>query len=159
MGRPHPETFFHTTETEQTPAVFPCHERDLADVRTLIEAVGLSSAHMGEVYKWYGIRNEMGWLIACMGLARRGEYVYIQSLSVDKAFRKQGLARRLVERALAEDVKKDETLIALTLFWNKNVYEKLGFQKMNAAEIKKRDDIAAQARHVHCMAFGKQKNS
>lgn len=159
MGRAHPETSARALETEIVSPVFLAEEKDMPEISSLIEAVKLSTEHMEETSKWYGIRNELGQLIACMGLAWRGDFVYIQSLSVDKAFRKQGNARRLVDRAFAEDLKKGETLIALTLFWNKKIYEKLGFQQMNAAEIKKRDDIAALPKHLHCMALGKQKNS
>lgn len=159
MGNRHPELSIRSPEIVPAGAVFTVHAKDMPEISSLIKVVGLSTEYMDESEIWYGIRNELGWLIACMGLVRRGTYVYIQSLSVDKAFRKQGFARRLVDHAFAQHVHPRETLVALTLFWNKNVYEKLGFTQMNAAEIKKRDDIAAQPRHLHCMALGKQKNS
>lgn len=130
-------------------------DTDFAGIRNVVLSAKLSDEHIESTSKWYIIRNPNDTIIACMGLEPRNDYVYIQSLAVEKSYRRQGLAKKLIQQAMVNDVKPGQTLIALTLFWNRTVYEKLGFTMMDAAPIKIKDDVGARPKHKHCMALGR----
>jgi N-acetylglutamate synthase-like GNAT family acetyltransferase len=98
-----------------------------------------------------------GSLVGCMGLERRGTNVYIQSMSVAVDHRLQGISRLLVDYAYDNYVGHGDRLVALTLFWNKKVYEKLGFELADARQIKNADDVGAKQKHKYCMALVKEK--
>jgi len=130
-------------------------DTDFVGIRNVVLSSKLSDEHIESTSKWYVIRNPDNNIVACMGLEPRNDYVYIQSLAVEKSYRRQGLAKKLVQQAMDNDVKTGQTLIALTLFWNKTIYEKLGFTAMEAAPIKAKDDVGARPKHKHCMALGR----
>lgn len=127
---------------------------DRDKVVSLIESVGLSSDFVDNADVWLGSK-EGGNLVGCMALERRGGLVHIQSLSTDKGFRKQGIAKSLVNKGFENYLKPGDTLVALTLFWNIEVYERMGFHKVNAAEMKKKDDVAGREKHKYCVAMVK----
>lgn len=100
-------------------------------------------------------------LIGGVGYEREAEgdtsNVYMQSLVVDRAFRKQGIGR-LLSNALYEDVvNPGEQLVALARFWNNDFFQKLGFYKVNPREIKEQDAIAGREKHKYCTAWMKDK--
>lgn len=123
-----------------------------AQIRELIESVGLSTANILDADKWL-ICEESGLLLGCMAIEFRLPLVHIQSLSVDKDHRKQGIARKMVEYGFDNFVKKGEAMTALTLFWNVKTYERLGFVKVNAKELKQADDVTRREKHKYCTAM------
>ena len=125
---------------------------------SLIKSVKLSSEYVDKADVWLGCFMENR-LVGCMALERRGNLVHIQSLSVDKEYRKRGIARSLVERGFENYLVPGDTMVALTLFWNMEIYERMGFYRVNAAEMKKRDDVAARKKHKYCVALVKIKSS
>lgn len=78
-------------------------------------------------------------------------WVYIQSLCVDPSYRRRGIAGQLLDYQ-RDLLKSDDVLIALTLFWNKKIYEGLGFKQANARELKV-GSIGGRQKHLHCMGL------
>lgn len=131
-------------------------EKDRERIVDLVRAVKLSPDYVDSADVWFGYTIG-GKLVSCMALERRGELVHIQSLSTDKEYRRRGLAKALVDKAYDEYLGSGDTLVALTLFWNIGVYEKMGFHKVDAPEMKKRDDVAGRTKHKYCVAMVKNK--
>jgi N-acetylglutamate synthase-like GNAT family acetyltransferase len=101
-------------------------------------------------------------LVGCIGFEREVDgdtnNIYMQSLVVEKSLRRHnGIGRQLTERLFETVVQPGENLVALTLFWNNGFYEKLGFERVNAKEIKTQDEIAGREKHKSCTAWVKQK--
>lgn len=126
------------------------------EIMSLVESVGLNSGDIDKADVWLGLRLGDK-LLGCMALERRGDLVYIQSLAVDKRYRRQGIARALVGTGFENYLSSGDTMVALTLFWNIKVYESMGFHKVDAAEMKKRDDVAGREKHKHCVALVRNK--
>lgn len=124
------------------------------NITTLISSVGLSSEFVDNADVWLGSTVDSE-LVGCMALERRGDLVHIQSLSTDKGYRKQGIAKSLVNIGFKNYLKPGDTMVALTLFWNIEIYERMGFHKVNAAEMKKKDDVAGREKHKYCVAMVK----
>lgn len=129
---------------------------DRDKIVSLIESVGLSPEFVDSGDVWLGYTMDEK-LVGCMALERRGELVHIQSLSVDRGYRKRRIAKSLVNKGYSEYLKPGDILVALTLFWNIEVYERMGFHKVNAKEMKKRDDVAGREKHKYCVALVKNK--
>lgn len=102
-------------------------------------------------------------LIGCVGYEREEEgdssNIYMQSLVVDKPHRKKGIGTLLTNELYESIVKQDERLVALTLFWNNEFFQKLGFYKINAKEIKAQDEIAGREKYKYCTAWMKDKEA
>ncbi|MBI4157314.1 GNAT family N-acetyltransferase [Candidatus Woesebacteria bacterium] len=130
--------------------------KESEQIANLISAGGLETDHLLSAEKAWAIENSKGEIIAYAGIERREKNVYLQSLVVDKAYRKNGFGRKLVDMAF-EELHSGDTLIALTLFWNNPFYKNCGFTKLNAAEVKKADDVAGRTKHKYCTAWGKKK--
>ena len=122
----------------------------------VIEGAKLSAAYAEHGERWvtYWVEGKM---VGCVTIERRDKLVHLQSLSVDKNHRRMGIARELVEYVFDNYVDQGEALTALTLFWNVKIYEKLGFTRVDAAEMKKVDDVAGREKHKHCAALIKLK--
>ena len=112
-----------------------------------------------------GIENhDIGWVVedgngrvvGYIGLERRENYVYIQSLAVRRECRYGGIGSKLVEKAY-NFLEKGDVLIALTLFWNNDFYVKCGFKKLIAKEVKMHDDVGGRRKHKYCTAWGRRK--
>lgn len=131
-------------------------EVDLAstgdEIKSLIEAVGLSTEHVEMADVWLVCR-ENDRILGCMALERREPLVHIQSLSVSKEYRKKGIARALIDHGMENYMNPGEIMTALTLFWNIKTYEKLGFVRVEAAELKKADDVTGREKHRYCTAL------
>ncbi len=123
-----------------------------AQIRRLVESVGLSTTDILSADKWLVCEGLEG-IVACMALEFRHPLVHIQSLCVDKDNRRKGIARKLVEYGFDKFVKNGEAMTALTLFWNIRTYEKLGFVKVNAKELKRADDVTQREKHKYCTAM------
>ncbi len=147
----------HSRLLRQYVSVEVASNNDIPKIKELVKSVKLSIDNIENADVWLIHRDATGEIIGCMGLEKRGSRVYIQSLSVDPRFRKQGIARALVGYGFARFLHHGDQLIALTLFWNKEFYEKLGFEKTDAKEIKRADDVGSRCKHTHCMALIKTK--
>lgn len=130
--------------------------QERAEVANLIKSVKLETDHLDSAEKSWLIRNKEGRLIGFACSERRGDYVYLQSVSVDRKYQKQGIGRKLINMAF-DGLNKGDTLIALTLFWNNTFYRKCGFERLDAKAVKARDDIGGREKHKHCTAWGKTK--
>lgn len=128
----------------------------LTEIEKLVSDSGLSTEYLTSAEQYLWIENPRGEVIAYIGVERRGNLVHIQSLAVDKNYRKIGIGKRLVDEVF-ETLNPGETLVALTLFWNNQFYQNLGFTKLNAREIKHTDDVGAREKHKYCTAWGKLK--
>ncbi|KKU09369.1 MAG: hypothetical protein UX13_C0042G0005 [Candidatus Woesebacteria bacterium GW2011_GWB1_45_5] len=122
----------------------------------LIESVKLSPEYIKKADVWLGCVTEDK-LVGCMALERRNGLVHIQSLSVEKEHRRNGIARSLVDSGFENYLVQGDIMVALTLFWNIKVYERMGFHRVNAAEMKKRDDVAGREKHKYCVALVREK--
>jgi N-acetylglutamate synthase-like GNAT family acetyltransferase len=125
-------------------------------IKAIVENSGLSTEDIDNYNADWVVQNQAGEIIGYSGVERRGENVYLQSLTVEKKYRKCGIGRRLVEEAY-NYIDVGDTLIALTLFWNNDFYRKCGFEKLDAKKIKIRDDVAGRVKHKYCVAWGKRK--
>lgn len=111
-----------------------------------------------------------GWLVArelgsaalngCVGFERETDgntnNIYMQSLVVEKSLRRQnGIGRRLTNELFETVVSPGESLVALTQFWN-NGFEKLGFERVDAKEIKAQDTIAGREKYKYYSAWIKR---
>ncbi len=121
-------------------------------IRGLVESVGLSTEDLLNADKWL-VCEKNGILVGCMAVEFRSPLVHIQSLSVDKKFRRQGMARKMVEYGFDNFVNSGEAMTALTLFWNIKFYEKIGFGRVDAKEIKQADDVTRREKHKYCTAM------
>ncbi len=134
---------------------------NLADHReeivALIKSVGLSDEDVDAGGVWLACRDAEA-IIGCLSLEKRGKLVHIQSMSVDRRFRKRGIARVMVEKAMDDFVDVGESLVALTLFWNMKIYERMGFVRVNAARMKQQDDVAGRGKHKYCVAYVRTKD-
>lgn len=130
---------------------------DLHRIKDLVGSCKLSTEHIETAGVWLVKRLDSQSLVGCMALERRANRVHIQSLSVAKNHRKQGIARELINFAYENYLSFGDCLVALTLFWNNAFYEKVGFHRVNAAEIKRADDVGSRKKHRHCVAFVKEK--
>lgn len=72
---------------------------------------------------------------------------------MDKDRRKRGVARKMVEYGFENFVNSGEAMTALTLFWNIKFYEKIGFGRVDAKEIKQTDDVTRREKHKYCTAM------
>lgn len=125
-------------------------------IKTVVENSGLSTEDIDNYDTDWVVQNHTGEIIGYTGVERRGRNVYLQSLAVEKGYRKLGIGRRLVETTY-NHIGVGDTLIALTLFWNNDFYRKCGFEKLDAKEVKNRDDVAGRVKHKYCVAWGKTK--
>jgi len=125
-------------------------------IKAIVENSGLSAEYIDYSNEGWVVQNQAGEIIGYSGVERRGNNVYLQSLVVEKKYRKFGIGRRLVEEAY-NYIDVGDTLIALTLFWNNDFYRKCGFEKMDAKEVKTMDDVAGRVKHKYCVAWGKRK--
>lgn len=130
---------------------------DLDKIRELVQSCKLSTDYIDAAGVWLVKRSDPQTLAGCMALERRDNRVHVQSLSVDKNYRKQGVARELIEYAMENYLSYGDYLVALTLFWNNKFYSRVGFHRANAAEIKRADDIGSREKHRHCTAFVREK--
>ena len=126
------------------------------EIRNLVEEIGLETDHLDLAETLYTAKDESGKVIGYVGTERRGNNVYLQSLVVDKANRRKGIGRGLVD-AVYGFLNEGENLIALTLFWNNSFYQECGFTRLDAREIKATDDVAGRRKHKYCTAWGKKK--
>lgn len=94
-----------------------------------------------------------GQMVGCVTSEKRGSLVHLQSLSVNPMFRRKGIAREMVQYVFDNYLEPGEILTALTLFWNIKIYRKMGFHTVDAAEMKKMDDVAGREKHKHCAAL------
>jgi ribosomal protein S18 acetylase RimI-like enzyme len=64
---------------------------------------------------------------------------HVEQVSVDPAFARQGLGRRLLDHAATEARREGRTAVTLTTFrhvpWNAPYYERCGFRVMDEAEL------------------------
>lgn len=130
---------------------------DLHKIRELVQSCKLSTDYIDTADIWLVKRFDPQILAGCMALERRDNRVHIQSLSVDKNYRRQGVARELIEYAMENYLSYGDYLVALTLFWNNKFYNRVGFHRVNAAEIKRADDVGSREKHRHCVAFVREK--
>lgn len=114
-----------------------------------------------------------GWLIArqlgsaailgCVGYERETDgdtnNIYIQSLVVAKPYRHTGIGRHLTNQLFDTVISPGENLIALTPFWNNGFFQKLGFERINAKEVKTQDAIAGREKFLRHTAWMKQRPS
>jgi len=126
------------------------------EIVEVIEGAKLSAkfAEYGERWVTYWVEGKM---VGCVTFERRDRLVHLQSLAVDKRNRRMGVARELVGYVFDNYVNSGEALTALTLFWNVKIYEKMGFTRVDAAEMKRVDDVAGREKHKHCAALIKLK--
>lgn len=125
-------------------------------IKELVKGAGLSSEDIENYEADWVVENQSGDVVGYLGIERRGNNVYLQSLAVKRNYRGWGIGGRLVEKAF-DYIREGDTLVALTLFWNNGFYRKCGFSKLNAKEIKKLDDVAGRNKHKYCVAWGKEK--
>lgn len=94
-------------------------------------------------------------LIGCVGYAQREDRVYMMTLCVSQANRRQGIGRMLTEGIYDHVVEPGEQLFALTDGrMNSGFYRKLGFAHLKPAnEYKQLDDIAGRKQHKYCAVF------
>jgi len=123
------------------------------EVKRLVESCKLSTKYLNQIEESFMIENEDGNIVGFMAFEKRGSFVYIQSLSVDRHYRGWGLGRKLIEKGF-ESLEKGETMVALTLVWNNKYYKAWGFSKMDAKTVKSADDVGARDKHKHCTAWG-----
>lgn len=101
-------------------------------------------------------------IIGCVGFEREREgdtnNIYMQSLVVEKSLRRNnGIGRQLTDNLYDRAIQQGESLVALTLFWNNEFYQKLGFERIDAKAIKAQDEIAGREKHKYCTAWVKSK--
>jgi N-acetylglutamate synthase-like GNAT family acetyltransferase len=125
-------------------------------VAKLVESANLDTTYLPQANPLLIVTNEQNEAVGCVGLERRGDIVHLQSLAVRVEYRKKGIGSVLVENAF-QHLNEGETLVALTLFWNNGFYKKRGFEKLNAKEVKSRDDVGSREKHIHCTAWGRKK--
>ncbi len=125
-------------------------------IKEVVENAKLSTEDIDKYDTGWVVENPEGLIIGYAGVERRGNNVYLQSLAVDKEYRKCGIGRRLVDEAF-NHLNPGDTLIALTLFWNNNFYRGCGFEKMDAKATKILDDVAGRVKHKYCVAWGRRK--
>lgn len=116
-----------------------------------------------------GIQDYEGWLVArqvgsealagCVGYETRGSNVYMESLVVDPAHRRQGLGKQLTDLLFTDTLQNGQTLVALTLFWNNRFYENIGFKRADAKVIKAADDIGGRTKHRYCTTWTREKQT
>lgn len=131
-------------------------EADLPEIRKLVTLCRLSTDNLQQD-KPRLVTETDGLVVATMALPRRGNRVHIQSLSVHPDYRRQGLARDLIDFGF-DTLDLGDQLAALTLFWNNAFYLRIGFTKVDAAEMKRADDIGRRPKHKYCTAFIRTKN-
>ena len=125
-------------------------------IKEVVDKSGLSTEFIDKHDFGWVAQSQSGEIIAYSGIERRGSNVYLQSLAVEKKYRKCGIGKRLVESAF-DYINPGDNLIALTLFWNNDFYRKCGFEKLDAKETKTLDDVASRVKHKYCVAWGKTK--
>lgn len=143
----------------------PFHELDdelCNEIETFI-LNGKLSPEDAPTYDGWLVARQLGTaaMIGCVGYERETEgdtsNIYMQSLVVEKSLRRHnGIGRHLTNELFETVVGPGEKLVALTLFWNNGFYEKLGFERVNAKEIKAQDEIAGRATHKNCTAWVKK---
>lgn len=147
---------------ESLPSFNELDDESIEEIENLIRAGKLSPEDAPNYDGWFTAR-ELGSraLIGCVGYERETEgdttNIYMQSLVTAKEYRKNGIGRQLTDKLFEEAVSPGEKLVALTLFWNNEFYQKLGFYKVNAKEIKSQDEIAGREKHKYCTAWVKDK--
>lgn len=149
-----------TAPRHQEPSGSPVEEVAIGEWRDeiegLVSSVHLETDHLDDADHWLVFRDRER-IVGCMALERRGNLVHIQSLCVAKDHRKQGIARALVDYGMDHYMDPGEMMTALTLFWNVPIYEHMGFARVNAADMKKTDDVTGREKHRYCAALVKVK--
>jgi ribosomal protein S18 acetylase RimI-like enzyme len=147
---------------ESLPAFQELDDSLCEEIEAFITAGKLSPEDAPGYDGWLTAR-EMGSraLVGCVGYERETEgdtaNIYMQSLVVDKDHRRSGIGKLLTDELFETAVSPNENLVALTLFWNNDFYQKLGFYRVNAKEIKAQDEIAGREKHKRCTAWVKEK--
>lgn len=147
---------------EVLPAFNDLDDEQCEEIESLIRARQLSPEDAVNYDGWL-VARMLGSraLIGCVGYEReiRGDTgnIYMQSLVVDKAHRKNGVGRLLCDTLYEDVVNPGEQLVALARFWNNEFFQKLGFYKVNPKEIKAQDEIAGREKYKYCTAWMKDK--
>lgn len=128
----------------------------IEQIKSLIENSGLSSDFVENHEEGWIVQNDNEDIVGYAGVERRGKNVYIQSLVVDKKYRRSKIGTKLIDKVY-DSLNQGDTLIALTLFWNNKFYESCGFERLDAKTIKTQDDVAGRLKHKYCVTWGKRK--
>ena len=148
---------------ESLPAFNDLDSEVCNEIETLIQTGKLSPE---DAYRYEGwlVAKKLGSqaLIGCVGFERETQgdnsNIYMQSLVVEKSLRRHySIGRRLTENLFDSAIQPGENLVALTLFWNNEFYQKLGFTRVDAKAIKAQDEIAGREKHKYCTAWVKSK--
>jgi N-acetylglutamate synthase-like GNAT family acetyltransferase len=127
-------------------------ETDFEEAKAVVASAHLETEHLHLAERLFVARNAENCIIGCAAIERRGSRVYLQSLSVDRRYRRKGIGSRLVQ-ATFDVLKEGDIFVALTLFWNNPFYRGLGFSMVNAKEAKAKDDIGTRDKHKSCTAW------
>jgi N-acetylglutamate synthase-like GNAT family acetyltransferase len=91
-------------------------------------------------------------MIGCVGMERRENRVYLESLAVLKSYQKYGVSIPLLN-GIFDFMNEGDRLIAYSMFWNNNYYKHIGFKRLDP-KIKQADDIGKKEKHKKCTAYG-----
>jgi ribosomal protein S18 acetylase RimI-like enzyme len=123
-------------------------------ITSLVNSCKLSTEYLDKGERWWLVQKNRT-PIGCITIETRDNLVHIQSLCVDPNYRRQGIAKALVDKVFDQAVKKEQTLIAMTLFWNNKIYKAMDFELL-PTEFKTFDDVGAREKHKYCTVLGKR---
>ncbi len=114
---------------------------------------GMSSEYLWDFDVWLTVRDMGGALIGCDALERRSKLLHGHSLAVRKDHRKQGIARAIIEHGFIHYMDSGDTRVVFTHFYNKKMYERMGFTMADKAHYAHLDDIGARELHRSTMVL------
>ena len=119
-------------------------KRDLKSIRTILRDSKLSTNLTRCRYVVKAVRDHR--IIGAIGVEFWGDFVSLRALVVDREFRRQGVGRLLVIRALQlAKARGASGIYAYTLFWNQRFFYSCGFSRIDKSSAPA--EIAASAKY------------
>jgi amino-acid N-acetyltransferase len=118
-----------TTETKMDATIRPAASGDLPAIERLLVASHLPVDGVADALHGFFVAEHEGELVGVVGVEECCEYGLLRSTAVSPEWRRRGLGRRLVQRAIAESESKGVQALYLLTTTAEQYFPSFGFAK------------------------------
>jgi len=149
------------TTTFNEPGIRVATNRDLDAIEQLLTASDLPTAGVRDAACGFLVAESDGKIVGVVGMERRGRYGLLRSTAVAAEWRSHGVAKRLVERIIAEAEKQGVNALYLLTTTAERYFPNFGFATTERDTVP--DDIrqtgefreaCPESATVMCLALG-----
>ena len=138
------------TVSNVQPKIRVAHDADLAAIEALLTASDLPIIGVRDALCSFLVAEADGKIIGVVGIERHGRYALLRSTAVAQEWRSRGVARRLVDRIIAEA--EDQSVNALYLLTTsaERYFPNFGFAITDRATVPEDIKATSEFREVCC---------